>query len=146
MCLTFNAQDVVDSTTKRNTPGKVIRYKVLEYANKKYYTPSRGLEIKQDVLVSNRNDIQLTDLELCSTSIKRGIHVCTTLKQAKNLITYYNTFLGSVCVILEVECDNSDLVMSSSEREEEVYMKVKLKNLYGIKYYWLTFLQFIGLI
>lgn len=142
MCLIFDRCDIAYADTQRKVPGKVIRYKVLSLRSKKYETPYQLYPINDNLLKSDRESIELDSVESGCQLIDKGIHVFTTKNQAK---AHMESNYIKNPVIIEVECDNADLVMSSEYDNEEVYMKVKLRNLYGIKYYWMRFLNFIDI-
>lgn len=133
MCLTLNL-DSLTSVSKRRKAYKVLR---VEYC-KTYITPYRYNEVFfGEVLRSDRFSRELSSCELDKRKVIHGIHVFTSLKDARLEVEEFKNLYSQMdpndvmWVVAEVSVKEEDHVTDGifEKKKSAVYMKVKIKNI-----------------
>lgn len=131
MCLYYNKRSTQRFKRKHQGKSSITCYKVVclsNYYNSRVHSINFSYEWKVGINKSNRETIELTEVELDCNEVDNGIHVYTNLDSANKAATY---IYGWYCpIIMPVQCQLKHLVGCSTQSNkfsnEAVFTQVRV--------------------
>lgn len=127
MCLTIPQNPALVAPKTRRSVYKVYYTQIKEgqFKVRGYHRPTEFSPTKDSILVSSRASKFITDRELESREIFKGLHAYTSLEKAKK-----HMFRGTI--VLRLSGDPSDFV-AKGRNKDVVYTQLRIEEIMAVK-------------